>query len=135
MTPPSVRPTYSRDQLLRYVSHIYRLPADQAQIKLGELQISVHDEPLSALKELQQHHLASIPFSNISLHYSQHHTISLDCDYLFYKLIERGLGGYCMESTGFFSIVLRSLGYQVLTCGGRVSEDVNGGSSGDYTGL
>lgn len=36
-------------------------------------------------------------------------------------MVERQLDGYCMENTGIFFIVLRSLGYLVYATGGRVS--------------
>ncbi|KUM61790.1 hypothetical protein ACN42_g5315 [Penicillium freii] len=36
-------------------------------------------------------------------------------------MVERRLDGYCMENTGIFFIVLRSLGYLVYATGGRVS--------------
>ena len=46
-------------------------------------------------------------------------------DDLFVKFAEGGLkygrGGRCMENNGFFGTVLRSLGYQLRNCAGRVS--------------
>ncbi|KAL9038805.1 MAG: hypothetical protein Q9180_002911, partial [Flavoplaca navasiana] len=64
------------------------------------------------LRTLQQHHLSTYPFENLSLHYSTTHTVSLDTDALFEKFVEKGCGrgGYCMENNGFFGTVLRSMG-------------------------
>lgn len=46
-------------------------------------------------------------------------------DDLFTKFAERGIkygrGGRCMENNGFFGTVLRSIGYEVRNCAGRVS--------------
>lgn len=40
---------------------------------------------------------------------------------MYEKMVERRLDGYCMENTGLFFIVLRSLGYSIYATGGRVS--------------
>ncbi|EEH20917.1 hypothetical protein PABG_03148 [Paracoccidioides brasiliensis Pb03] len=128
-------PIYSREQLVKYVSYIYNLPLDQGLTKLSEIEDLVRSDPLKALTTLQQRQLAVIPFSNVVLHYSQHRTISLDHDHLFHKLIERGLGGYCMENTNILAIVMRSLGYQLYTTGGRVSKTYDGpNATGEFTG-
>jgi arylamine N-acetyltransferase len=46
-------------------------------------------------------------------------------DDLYTKFAERGIeygrGGRCMENNGFFGTVLRSLGFDVRNCAGRVS--------------
>lgn len=70
------------------------------------------------------YHLAKVPFENLVIHYSPHHSISLDSEHLFQKIVERGHGGYCMENNGFFSIALRSLGFDIWTVGGKVSATV-----------
>jgi arylamine N-acetyltransferase len=58
------------------------------------------------------------------MHYSAHKTLSLDTEALFVKIVERGMGGYCMENNLFFATVLRSLGYELYITGGRVSNAV-----------
>jgi hypothetical protein len=75
---------------------------------------------------LQRYFLANVPWENLELHYSSHHTISLDPMHLFHKIVERGhgRGGYCMENTAIFGTVLRSLGYDIMTTGARVNETV-----------
>ncbi|PGH36888.1 hypothetical protein GX50_00346 [[Emmonsia] crescens] len=118
----SQRPTFSREQLAKYISFIIGCPADQGLAKLSELEELVQRDPLKVLTVIQQRQLATVPFSNVVLHYSQHHTISLDPDQLFHKLIERRLGGYCLENTNLLAIVIRSLGYQFYTTAGRVSK-------------
>lgn len=49
------------------------------------------------------------------------HTISLDTEALFIKIVQRRMGGYCMENNTFFATILRSLGYELYTTGARVS--------------
>ncbi|KAL1959312.1 hypothetical protein VTO42DRAFT_2499 [Malbranchea cinnamomea] len=117
------RSTFSREQLARYASKIYESPPERGEALLRELEERIQRDPLGALTNMQQRHLAAIPFGNVVLHYSQHHTISLDPDYLFHKLVERGMGGYCVESTGLFAIVLRSLGFKMYTGAAKVSQD------------
>ncbi|GAD94449.1 hypothetical protein PVAR5_3075 [Paecilomyces variotii No. 5] len=128
MVPPP--PTYTRDQLAQYLKRIrYRRSKDHeeddAYSALSHLDNAIRKDPLSALSELQRRHISTIPFGNSALHYSQHHTISIDPPTLFHKLVERELDGYCMENTGIFYIVLRSLGFEVYAAGGRVSHFIS----------
>lgn len=116
--------TFSREQLVRYVCKIYDCAPERGEPLLNELEERIPRDPLGALTSLQQHHLATIPFGNVVLHYSQHHTIALDPDLLFHKMVERGLGGYCVENTGMFAIVLRSLGFKMYTGAAKVSKDL-----------
>jgi arylamine N-acetyltransferase len=90
-------------------------------MSLEDLETEIRQDALEALRKIQLWQLATMPFGNLGLHYSSHHTISLDAETLFVKLVERRLGGYCMENNAFFATVLRSLGYDLYTTGGRVS--------------
>ena len=92
---------------------------------LERVLIEKRRDPLAALTRLQRRQLAIIPFGNLALHYSPHHSISLDPDTLFTKLVERRLGGYCMENNTFFAAVLRSLGFTLYTTGARVADAVD----------
>jgi arylamine N-acetyltransferase len=119
MTP---KPTYTDEQLELYLNRIgYSNSAQSDGNLLEHLRHDIENDALSALCNLQRRHLAAIPWGNSGLHYSQHHTISLNPESLFEKMVERRLDGYCMENTGIFFIVLRSLGYPVYATGGRVS--------------
>lgn len=134
MAPPSARPTYTQSQLEAYFAHI-SLP--QISRDLAFSGSKLHDNATNALKfltELQQYQLAAVPFENLSLHYSQHYSISLDPEVLFKKIVgyegnrasvegKNYRGGYCMENNGFFGTVLRSLGFQVYSAGARVYKD------------
>ena len=120
------RPRYGKDQLHTYFQRI-KLP----QIWLDSPVLS--DPSLASTKEhglplvhaLTRYHAANVAFENLELHYSAHKTISLNMDDLYAKFAQRGLkygrGGRCMENNGFFGTVLRSLGYDVRNCAGRVS--------------
>lgn len=116
------KPTYTDQQLELYLSRIgYAHSAQSESNLLQNLRQDIENDALSALCHLQRRHLAAIPWGSSGLHYSQHHTISLNPQCLFEKMVERQLDGYCMENTGIFFIVLRSLGYLVYATGGRVS--------------
>jgi len=56
------------------------------------------------------------------------HSLSRDVQAVAHKIVERRLGGYCMENNMFFSTVLRSLGYDLYVSGARVSNALMGGS-------
>jgi arylamine N-acetyltransferase len=121
--PSSFRPTYTREQLATYVSkHI----APSASYSLETLEAEIQADPLAALGTLQLRQMAFNPWGNLALHYSWHRTITLDADALYHKIVERGLGGYCMENNAFFSTILRSLGYQLYVTGARVSNALDG---------
>lgn len=111
--------TYSSQQIDAYLSHI-----SFPKSKFTALTFEAHraEDGLTVLTELIKYQLAAVPFENLSLHYSQARTVSLDEDDLFQKIVESksGRGGYCMENNHFFGTVLRSLGYEVISTGGRV---------------
>lgn len=115
-------PKYTEEQLETYLERIGS-PGNTAETTLlQDVRQKIEKDALGTLSELQRRHLTSIPWGNSALHYSQHHTISLNPDSLFEKMVERRLDGYCMENTGFFHIILRSLGYLVYASGGRVGQ-------------
>ena len=122
----SLRPTYSPEQLNRYfdrinLPHLYR---ESLVVKSGA---NVDNETvLNFLGVLQRYHLAAVPFENLDLHYSVHRTLCIDPQKLFKKIVDptSDRGGYCMENSTLFGTVLRSLGYNVTSVGGRVNEAV-----------
>ncbi|KAI9747394.1 MAG: hypothetical protein M4579_007474 [Chaenotheca gracillima] len=116
----SNRPTYTSNQLTQYFEHI-NLPQKYKSLIHGNPHIGQSEHALSFLTALQKHQLAAVPFENISLHYSPEPGVSLDSEVLFENIIERNMGGYCMENNCFFATVLRSLGYELFTAGARVN--------------
>ena len=125
---PDYRPTYSSLQLDQYFSHIGftkpRISGQDARSSAG----------LSYLTSLQKHHMAAVPFENLSLHYSPYHVIQIDPQSLFHKIVDKGHGGYCMENNCFFYTVMISLGFDVYTAGARVNRMGTGGSEDVYLG-
>ena len=130
----SARPTYTDAQVSDYFSYI-RLPNDSYDLQYTPSKLHEPGNSLRFLRLLQQHQLAAVPFENLSLHYSPHHSISLDPEYLYSKIVGTGRGGYCMESNCFFGTVLRSLGFNVCSVGARVSKGLaTGGNPDDFLG-
>jgi arylamine N-acetyltransferase len=99
----------------------------KSSITLEDIEADVKRYPLETLEKMQLWQLAAVPFGNIVLHYSPHHKVSLDSETLFSKIVERRLGGYCMENNAFFAIILRGLGYDLYTTGARVSNALDKG--------
>ena len=132
--PPrlSNRPTYTAAQLTQYFTHISLAPS----LVLFAFHPSLTFPTLPLLASLQTHHLLTVPFENLSLHYSPTPLTppSLEPADLFTKIVTRGHGGYCMESNAFFGTVLRSLGFTVVSVGGRVSDVAMGGRRGRSAG-
>lgn len=123
------RPEYSGEQIRAYLQHL------SPSSKLAWLQ-----EPRAAaddlhhLTVLQKFQLATVPFENLSLHYSPDHDVSLDTEQLYEKFLTRGRGGYCMENNTFFNAVLRGLKFSVYSTGARVSDATTSISGGGYGG-
>ncbi|KAF9870735.1 arylamine n-acetyltransferase 1 [Colletotrichum karsti] len=102
---------YTEEQLDQYFNHI-NYPREQHA-----------KDPLQLLTEIQAHQLARVPFESLTLHYSKHRIISLDLQDLFRKVVVEGHGGYCMEMNAFLGAVLKSMGFTVLSVGGRIKGD------------
>lgn len=107
--------TYSQEQIDEYFSFIGF--HDRRNLK------SSAENNVAFLNSLIKAQLRSIPFENLDIHFSKSRTICLNPEYLFNKFINPGnhRGGYCLENNLFFGIVLRSLGFEVLSVGGRVN--------------
>lgn len=91
---------------------------------------------IAFLTALHSHFITTIPYENLTLHYSSSHEIVLDPQSLFQKVVtaNRGRGGYCLENAILFNHVLRALGFKAYLVGGRMRFRVNGVPQGDYSG-
>lgn len=138
-------PTYSKQQLDQYFDHI-QLPSPHRIFDIHTPAISP-EETLRYLALLQKLTLVTVPFENLSIHYSESHNVDIDPEALFDKIVGRGMreaqadkttsttrrrkggrGGYCMENNCFFGTILRSLGFDIYSVGARVY------GSGSYNG-
>ncbi|KAH6668880.1 arylamine N-acetyltransferase 1 [Halenospora varia] len=119
---------YTPSQIALYESHI-SLPTRFHTTSSPPLDITY-------LTALHIHQISSAPYENLILHYSQHHSVSLDPQVLFEKIVgdKRGRGGYCMENSIFFNHVLRALGWEVYMVGVRIRPRVGGVPGGAYIG-
>jgi len=133
--PLSARPLYTSEQIHQFYDRI-SLPQQHRHEPGEQTNNLIHDPDASLgfLAALQRHCLASIPFENLALHYSTHHTISLDPDHLFEKIIASpdGRGGYCMENNKLMYTILKTLGFDLVSSGARVNEGGASGSSLPY---
>ena len=101
------------------------LTPEQLAATLKHLSLPLEPRPptLEYLQTLMIRHASRVPFDNIALHYSPTRKLSLDVADLFDKIVVRSRGGYCMEVNAFFAALLRTLGYDLYTIGGRVCSD------------
>lgn len=65
----------------------------------------------SSLAELQERHLRTVPFENLSVHLGE--DIVLDADALVAKIAKDRRGGFCYELNGAFGALPTALGYEV----------------------
>jgi arylamine N-acetyltransferase len=135
------RPHFTADEIQDYLK-VIKLPQQylDSLVRQNLPLASTTDHGLPFLQALTRYHTCNIPFENLELHYSAHRKITLDPSQLYDKFVRRRRGGRCMENNTFFATVLRSLGYQVRNCGGRVSRamspyaDVRRDQSATYDG-
>jgi len=115
-------PRYSTSELRDYFQRI-RLPQKylDTPILSDKTLATTKSHGLPFLQALTRHHTCHVPFENLELHYSAHKTVTLNPQALYAKIVKQRRGGRCMENNTFFATVLRSLGYAVRNCGGRVS--------------
>jgi N-hydroxyarylamine O-acetyltransferase len=91
---------------------------------LRRINYSGTTEPTAeTLRALQQAHLLSVPFENLSIHMDE--PIIIDQWLLFDKVVNRKRGGFCYELNGLFSWLLGELGFEVVKLSASVarSED------------
>jgi N-hydroxyarylamine O-acetyltransferase len=74
------------------------------------------------LRALQEAHLLTVPFENLSIHSAE--PIVLEDDSLFQKIVTRRRGGFCYELNGLFAALLRGLGFEVDMLSARVANAV-----------
>jgi arylamine N-acetyltransferase len=116
------RPRYSSAELHDYFTRI-ELPEEylHSPILSDATKAGTKEHGLPFLHAVTRHHTSNIQFENLELHYSAHKTVSLDTAHLYTKFVHQRRGGRCMENNTFMATVLRSLGFDVRNCGGRVS--------------
>ncbi|MFJ2156763.1 arylamine N-acetyltransferase [Streptomyces sp. NPDC087856] len=74
-----------------------------------------------ALRQLQLHHLRTVPFENLSVHLGEE--IVLDENRLVDKVVGARRGGFCYELNGAFGALLTALGFEVTPLAARVHGD------------
>ncbi|KAF2628747.1 arylamine N-acetyltransferase 1 [Macroventuria anomochaeta] len=120
MVSEQPRPTYSREQISKYFERL-KLPEKDQKYDIAGLN---PEDALKYLTLLQKYQLAAIPFENLTLHYSAHHSINVHPQALFTKIVgdNNGRGGYCMENNALFGTLLFSLGFNIYSAGARVND-------------
>jgi arylamine N-acetyltransferase len=116
------RARYNDAQLQDYFKRL-KIPQEYLDSPLlaDKTHATTVEHGLPFLQALTRYHTCNVPFENLELHYSAHKTITLDPADLYTKIVHKRRGGRCMENNTFFATVLRSLGFEVRNCGGRVS--------------
>ncbi|KAM0720142.1 hypothetical protein Q7P37_004278 [Cladosporium fusiforme] len=119
---------YSSEQVSAFLDHI-SIPQKYRQ---GD----AIKPDLAFLTSLHTHTLSTVPYENLSLHYSKAHANSLNPQDLFRKIVldGRGRGGYCMEIAILYNHILRALGFDVYTAGVKIRRRQGGVPGGEYVG-
>ncbi|KAI5920113.1 hypothetical protein F4810DRAFT_713813 [Camillea tinctor] len=112
------RPLFTAAQLGQYFDRIC-LPHDERLYSAPPH----YDDQLHYIATLVKHQLLTIPFENLTLHYSWHRVVNVQAHNVFRKIVgppSHGRGGYCMEANTLFHTVLLSLGFHVHIAGARI---------------
>ena len=104
--------TFSQEELETYLSYI-KYDGNR-------------DPNMENLKKLMLCNLSTIPFENLDLHYHPSYAHVIDQIPFFDKVTKRIRGGYCLQLNYLFSILLQTLGYDVLVSAGRVANSIEG---------
>jgi hypothetical protein len=119
----SQRPFYSSTQLSACFTQI-GLPESYLSSNPNAPGIAhTEDHGLAFVTALMRHHLAAIPFENLSMHYSHNQCMTLDMPDIYSIFTEQGRCrvGHCLQMNGLFGTVLSSLGFQVTAVAARVN--------------
>ncbi|EXL91693.1 arylamine N-acetyltransferase 3 [Fusarium oxysporum II5] len=110
------RTRYSKSQLEKYYDRI-AFPASDRQYDISNLS---SEDQQSYLDTLTKQQILTVPFENLTLHYSWHRIVDVNADHLYDKIVNEKRGGYCMENNTLFNTVLLSLGFHTYMVGSRV---------------
>ncbi|KAK7973310.1 hypothetical protein PG988_007444 [Apiospora saccharicola] len=116
------RPRLSDGELREYFECI-KLPQrylDSPVLKEAA-QARTKEHGLPFLQALTRYHACTVTFDNLVLHYSAQKKVTLDQAELFNRIVRQRRGGRCMEQNSFLATALRSIGFEVRNCGGRVA--------------
>ena len=133
VSPLSQRPTYTDEQLSTYLSLLFH-PSHPFHI-LKTFKEKLETDTLATLATLQTHHLGTISWGDVALHYSTSKFLSLDAQDVFNKLVVQRVCGYCMEVNTFYATALRSFGIKLYVTGGRISNEIEAPGKRDPEGF
>ncbi|KAI4594006.1 N-terminal acetyltransferase [Pestalotiopsis sp. 9143b] len=125
------RPRFDKAQIDAYFARI-ALPDSERKYTVTDLS---DEQQLAYLTLLQKHHLNTVPFENLTLHYSWHRVVDVGPRHLFDKIVGDGAGrgGYCMEVNSLLHTLLLSLGFRVFLAGARVYRPAPVASYGGFS--
>lgn len=106
--------------------------------ELIQLPTQFHSYPpnLKLLQTIHVYQISTMPYENLSIHYSPSHQTVINPREAFNKFLSgRGRGGYCMEIGIFYLHMLRAIGFIAYHTAVRTRLRVDGVPHGEYPGL
>lgn len=104
-------------QVRLYLDRIQLPQSTRASLKEGPDGVNA----LEAVAELQRHHLKHVPFENLDLMYSTHHSLPQDTESVFHRVVTLERGGVCDQIHLLFMQLLRHFGFSVYCTGSRIN--------------
>lgn len=75
----------------------------------------------NAITKFQYHHLKTVPFENLDLAYSTHHSLSQDTESVLDRVVNQRRGGVCDQIHLLFVRLLECFGFSVYCTGSRIN--------------
>ena len=85
---------------------------------------------LEVLRALHKAHMLAVPFENLDIHLG--HSISLEPETLYHKIVEEKRGGFCYELNGLFAFLLKEMGFTVDLLSAQVKSQNGFGAPFDH---
>jgi arylamine N-acetyltransferase len=104
-------------QVKSYLDRISVSESNRTQLRQGPC----GQHALEAVATLQRQHLKHVPFENLDLMYSSHHSLLQDTDSVFDRVVTQQRGGVCDQIHLLFMELLKHFGFSVYCTGSRIN--------------
>jgi arylamine N-acetyltransferase len=109
--------TLSTIQVKSYLDRISVSESTRTQLQQGPS----GKYALEAVATLQRQHLKHVPFENLDLMYSSHHSLPQDTESVFDRVVNQQRGGVCDQIHLLFMELLKHFGFSVYCTGSRIN--------------
>ncbi|KAF9264992.1 cysteine proteinase [Marasmius fiardii PR-910] len=107
---------YTKPQILEWLS-VIGYPVT-SKVK-SQIENDTFPADLENLHQVSRRHYIAFPFENTQMHYTARHTLDIDPQVIYQRLVVDRKGSYCFGKGGLLFGMLRGLGYRVYAAQAR----------------